>query len=356
MKVTVLPIGELGPSLLARWAEIQGAAPFLDSPYFAPGYARCAADSHDAVEVAILEDGARIIGFFPFERDGGNVGYPVGRSFSDFHGVIAGAATRLDARALLRGCGLSGWRFDHLLAGQEPFRAFHWSEAPSPYVDLSNGFEGYRAERKRAGSREIEKILYEARKAERREGKIRFEFHTEDDAAYAMLMRWKSAQLKASGQPNLLALPRVQRFLDRVRRTKDDGFTGVLSALYVGDTLAAVHLGMQTRTVMHYWLPAYNADLAAVSPGHLCFIEVAKAAAAMGVRRIDLGKGPEAYKQRLMSGSIPVAEGAIELRAHVAAFWHTRYKAKNWLRRSPLGDVLRRPARWLRRVALSRSG
>ena len=350
MKVSVVPVGDLSADQLARWSDLQASVPVLDSPCLAPEFVRSVADAREGVEVAVLEDPAGRVGFFPFERGRGNVGYPVGRSYSDFQAVIADPATEWDGLSLIRACGLSSWRFDHLLAGQEPLRAFHWAEAPSPYVDLSDGFEAYRAERKQAGSSEIEKTLYNARKAERRAGPLRLELHTRDERVMAALLRWKGDQFRASGQPNLLVLPWVARMLNRVLDVQTDAFSGLLSALYVGDTLAAVHLGMRSRTALHYWLPAYNPDLATLSPGQLCFLEIAKSVAATGVRRIDLGKGPEPYKMRLMSGNIQVAEGAIHLRAHVGAVWRTQYRAVAWVRRSPLRHVLRAPGRWVRRV------
>jgi hypothetical protein len=84
MKISVVRIGELGPVELERWAEIQREVPFLDTPYFSPEYVRATGEVREAVEVGILEDQGRVVGFFPFERGRGNVAYPVGRSFSAF--------------------------------------------------------------------------------------------------------------------------------------------------------------------------------------------------------------------------------------------------------------------------------
>jgi CelD/BcsL family acetyltransferase involved in cellulose biosynthesis len=277
----------------------------------------------------------------------------VGRSYSDFQAVIADPAMEWEGLSLVRACGLSAWRFDHLLASQEPLRAFHWDEAPSPYVDLSSGFDAYRSERKQSGSSEIEKILYKARKAERRTGPARFELHSRDERALAALRLWKGKQLEASGQPNLLELPWVGRMLDRILAAQTDVFSGLLSTLHLGDTLAAVHLGMRSRTALHWWLPAYNPDLAALSPGQLCFLEIARATPPLGVRRIDLGKGPEPYKLRLKSGDIAVAQGAVHLRGTVGAAWRARHRAVAWARKSPLRLALRAPGRWLRRMSAS---
>jgi CelD/BcsL family acetyltransferase involved in cellulose biosynthesis len=353
MKISVVRSGELGQRELERWGEIQRTVPFLDSPYFSPEFVRAAGEVREGVEVAVLEDGGAVVGFFAFERGRGNVGYPVGRSFSDFQAVIAEPETPWDGDELLRGCGLSAWCFDHFLAEQAPLVPFHWSTAPSPYVDLSQGFESYRAERKRAGSKEVEKCIYEGRKAERRAGPVRFEFQTGDDAVFEQLMSWKSAQFLRTGQVDQVAVPWVREFLERLRGVRGESFSSVLSALYFGETLAAAHFGIRSRTALHWWLPSYNAELGSFSPGQISLLETCKAAAELGIHRFDLGKGPEPYKLRLMSGSIPVAQGAIHRRAPVAALWRARYRTTEWVRRSPLRNVLRGPSRWLRRMLAS---
>lgn len=351
MKVSAVPFRELGPSHLARWREILAASPALDSPYFTPDFVAAVADVRPTVEVGVLEEGGQVVGFFPYERSDGNVADPVALDFSDFQAVLAAPGTAWDPAEILRGCRLTAFRFDHLLAEQAPFLPHHFSVAPSPWVDLSRGVAAWRAERKQAGSSEIETILYKRRKAERRAGPIRFVLQADPEAVFPELLRWKGAQLVATGMPNRLERPWVRQLLERVRNQQTAAFSGVLSALYLGDRLAAAHFGMRTGTVLHYWFPAYDAELSAHTPGNICLLELADAVAADGVRRIDLGKGPERYKQALASGSTPVAEGAVHLRAAAGALSRARHQAVEWVRHSPLRQVLRGPWRWLRRMA-----
>lgn len=354
MRVARLPADELSPDLVARWSVLQRASPGLASPYFAPGFTRAVAAVRPDVQVAVLEDETGVAGFFPFQAGPDGVGRPVGGRLSDFQGVIAAEGASWDAPALVRACGLRAWRFDHLLAAQAPWRPYHWATAPSPYVDLSSGFEAYRRERREAGSREIEQVVYKARKAGRRAGPLRFEPHTTDDAVFAALLRWKRARYQATGQPDLTALPWVVQLLDRVRHAQDEGFAGALAALYLGDRLAAVHLGMRSASVLHYWLPAYDPELSHSSPGQLCTLELLRAAAAQGLRRLDLGKGREPYKARLTPHAVAVAEGAVDLRPLAAALGRGWFRLRDRARRSPLRQPLLGPVRWLRRVRTER--
>lgn len=348
--------GELPGDVVAAWAMLQESVPALDGPYFRPEYVQAVAAARDDVEVAVLEDGAGSIAFFPFQRGPQGIGHPVGGRFSDFQAVIAPPELRWAPDDLLRACGLRAFHFDHLLASQEPLRAWHWTETTSPFVELSAGFDGYRAERRRAGSREIEQILYKLRKAERRLGPLRLEWNSRDPAVLETLLSWKSAQLQGTGQPDHLRSPWVRRMLERILQSQGEAFAGVLSAMWLGDRLAAVHLGMRSRTVLHWWIPAYDRSLAAFSPGQLSFVEIARGAAERGIRRVDLGKGDEAYKARLMSGAIAIAEGAVDLRPLAGPLSKGWYHAVEWARRSPLRRPLLGPVRWARRIAHARRG
>ena len=311
MKITVVPANRLTDADLARWSEMQQADPSLWSPCFRPEFVEAVAALRSDVEVGVLEEPGQVCGFFPFQRGRWKIGRPVGEPLSDFHGVIARAGVAWSAEELVRGCGLNAWRFDHLPADQPPFCSHCRAETPSPWVDLSRGFDAYRQQRERAGSGEVARIERIRRVAERQVGPVRFEFHSTDDRVFDTLLRWKSQQYRRTRYVDVLAFPWVVGLLDRIRRRQGEAFSGLLSALYLGDRLAAVHLGMRSYGVLHYWFPAYDPELGRHSPGLICFLEIAKAAASLGVQRIDLGKGLEPYKTRLMSDASVVAEGSV---------------------------------------------
>ena len=100
---------------------------------------------------------------------------------------------------------------------------------------------------------------------------------------------------------------------------------------------------------LHVWFPAFDPAFARYSPGLILFRELAKAAAARGIRRIDLGKGPERYKVELKTGDVAIAEGSIDTR--FAQRWARRawHGANQWLLASPNRAVLALPLEWSRR-------
>jgi CelD/BcsL family acetyltransferase involved in cellulose biosynthesis len=106
-----------------------------------------------------------------------------------------------------------------------------------------------------------------------------------------------------------------------------------LSVLYSAERVVAAHLGLRSDSALSCWFPAYDPTLARYSPGLSLHLKMAEGAAAAGLRRLELGKGDEDYKQSLKTGDVVVGEG--------------------WIERPSAAAVLRRAQRTPRRVAFN---
>ena len=84
------------------------------------------------------------------------------------------------------------------------------------------------------------------------------------------------------------------------------------------------------------------------SPGLVLLVEAARAAEALGIRRIDLGKGAKDYKSSFMSGAIPLAEGCVAVSPLVRLVRSGWHRTRSWMRSSRLGGPARVAARWTR--------
>lgn len=326
----------------AAWSRIQHDRPDLDSPFFSPEFTRLVSDVRDDVEVAVITNDTLPVAFFPFQRGPRGAAQAVCGRLSEFHGLIAETAAQIHPGELLQACGLTSWHFDHLPVSQTQLQSCFWGESDSPCINLSGGFEGYRQHMRMAGS-SVSQAERKGRKLAREVGPLRFDFHTADAAAFDALLQWKTEQHRRTNVLQVLRIDWVRRLLERVRSCEADGFRGVFSALYAGDRLAAVHLGLQSPTALHIWFPAYNVELEQYSPGLILLLELAKVAADRGVQRIDFGRGGERYKRDFASASIRIAEGAID-RRWLAGPAHRRwFETKAWIRRSPWRNHLERP-------------
>lgn len=355
MKISVIGADELTADLTAHWRRIQDSCPELASPYFCPEFTLAVAAVRRDVRLAVMEDRDGIAGFFPFQRNRMGAGKPVGGPLSDFHGVIAWPRTQWDVIELLRACRLTSFEFGHLLASQAPFQSYHSTRADSHYMDMSRGFAGYTSGLRRSGSHLLRDIGYKRRRLAREHGDLRFVPHTDDPRVLRALLRWKSEQYRRSGLIDVFGVKWTIALLERIHATQTDGFAGLLSALYVGDRLAAAHLGMRSRTVWNWWFPRHDERFAKCSPGILLRLGAAEAAGELGIERIDLGLGDEStYKPRLSTGRIPLAAGRVERPSLAAVIRKLRRNVEVRVRRSPLSSVLRAPGRLLTRLERQR--
>jgi len=342
MQVSLIPGRSLDATLVSRWRELQSANPELASPFFAPEFTQAVAAARDDVEVAVIEDGGKPVAFFPFQREGGSVGKPVGEVLSDYHGLICAPGFECDPRGLVRKCGLIAWDFDHLLGSQTCFSPFHQHLEPSPQMDLSRGYEAYAAERRAAGSEQIKKCGNLMRRIEKEIGPLRFIAHSTDPVLLQQTLAWKTRQYLEGGKRDLFALGWTRAVVERIHATQTDNLAGMLSLLYAGDRLVAGHFGMRSRAVWHYWFPAYDAALAKYSPGLILLLKMAEQAPLFVIRTIDLGKGMGLYKERLMSGAVTVASGSVELPSLLALRRGARRKLRALALSSPLAGAAKR--------------
>jgi len=297
---------------LALWDQLQREHREFESPYFRPEFARAVAAGRDDVEIAVIEEAGKAVGFFPFQRSPLNLGKPVGGRLSDFHGVLLPAGFRIDARQLLRATRLGSWDFDHFVGDQPSFAAFSTTAEPSAYIDVSQGFAAYCDERKRAGTEVVRKTISRERKFEREVGELRFELQTtQPEQALKMLIDWKIAQFERTGFMNLFAFDWTRKLL-RHLLTGDPALTAVLSVLWHGEQPVAISYKLRSDKIAHAWFIAYNQEFSTYSPGMMLMLKVVEALAQDGVQRLHLGSGDQRFKESLSNGSVIVRAGTVE--------------------------------------------
>ncbi|HVU88294.1 MAG TPA: GNAT family N-acetyltransferase [Pirellulales bacterium] len=345
---TTTPL-QLTSDEIGAWTTMQRANPMLASPYFCAEFTQATALARHDVEVAVLEIGGRPVGFFPYQRSRWNVGRSVAGRLSDFQAMICYPGLQYDPAAVLRGCGLSAWHFDHLLDPQRNFQDFVWRDADSPHIVLGTGIEDYFEGQKNGKSLRSE-YGQRKRKIEREVGPLRLETDVTDRSIIATCFRWKVEQYLRTGTPNVFAYRWVLDLFDAILSLRNDNFSSMVSVLYAGSTIAAVNFCLRSRDILHAWFPAYNMDLARYSPGTLQWFEMIDALPKLGFRRIDLGKGPEQFKRRFMNGAVRVAEGTVDLRPMQLLFRRVWQRARDRIRDSRLYGPARTPAAFLYRL------
>lgn len=235
---------------------------------------------------------------------------------SDYCDAIAvpGADPAALAPALLDAIARSGADFAELtqirpdgacaaiLAGELDASA---AAAPSPFIDLKGktweqieqGFSSQlRQEMRRKGRRLAKRVRWEY---------VEFTDPASRLGAVEFILAQKRAQL--AGDPaSLDALERMFAPFARDVFARDGvGAARVhVSALTAGDTILAAHLGFVDAKRFYYYVPAYNPEFQADSPGQLLIYELVRQAAQAGVAVFDMLRGDYPYKWRLTETSV----------------------------------------------------
>jgi len=304
---------------------MQQATPALANPFLSPEFAIAVGRFRPRARVAIMTEGQSITGFFPFERRRIRGGGPVCGWLTPHQGVIHSPGADWDARDLLRGCRISAWRFDSLIADQKPFVAYHSAVTPSAIIDLSDGFEAYYAKLRGNSPHFCREIGRRARKLEREYGELRVVGDSRDPSVLRTLMAWKSQQYRQSSHVDRFEQPWLVELLDTLLATRGARLSGLLSAVYAGDRLVAAQFGLRAETLLVGWFIGYDASFRKYSPGLLHVKGLAEEMAASGVHAIDMGGGvTNYYKEKMKSYDSYVAQGVVTSRSVLGAAHHAR--------------------------------
>lgn len=325
---------ELSPDHFQRWKEILRENPYLQSPYFHPEFVQTVSQLRSDIEIVLMEEAGKIVGFFPFHRKQSNCGHPVAGRLSGFEGLITPVDLQIDLQALFKAARLKTWQFDQLPSNQHGFESFVDQTVASHYIDLSSGFDHYLEQLKTKGSRRINKLGQLERKLIREQGPLRFELHHDQPEMLDLMIQWKSEQFARTHFTDVFQVDWTKQLLKQLFTSADPALRGQLSVLWIEDQPLAMLYSLQSHQTLHGWFTVYNHKFSKYSPGSLVILKIAEAAAEQGISRFDLGPGDQLFKETLSSGADTVCSGEISF-DRFRRFRHQTYlQAHNWLKHS----------------------
>ncbi|MDF6020609.1 GNAT family N-acetyltransferase [Streptomyces sp. JH34] len=320
--------GDLGTGDIETWRELRAESGAPAHPFMEPEFALAVGRVRPRARVAVIgEEGGGTAGFLPFERGRLGHGRAIGLGVSDVQGAVLRPGLALEARDLLRACGLSAWEFDNLEERQALFQPAAARSYATYVIDVGHGYESYEKVLRAQSPKFLRTTLAKERKLGRTAGEVRFVLDERDPEALRTLMGWKSAQYRRTGRRDRFAKRWIRDLVEFLFHTRAPGCSGLLSVLYAGDRPVAAHFGLRSRTVLSCWFPAYDPEFAKFSPGLVLHLRMARAAADDGIGMLDMGRGAAEYKDALRTGELTVYEGAT-VRPGAGAVLH-------WLGREP---------------------
>lgn len=311
--VIVKAASALGSSDIDAWTDMRAANPALYSPYFHPDYTALIGALRDDAFVAIAMNGDKYAGFFPYQgpKPGGNgFARPIGAPMTDYHGFICAPKTVLEANTLFEDAGIGALHFSGFVQPQGAIAPYVKDIHDCTMMDISAGAAAWREARDSSYRRHLKSHRRRVRKAEEEFGPRRFVYKSEDQAVFDLLIAWKKQKFAETGKFDVLSVDWTLSLLEQLwKRGPEAELRADMHALYFGDRLAAVDLGLTDGVTFHSWIVAYDGDLHTYAPGIQLLEGLVDAARDEGYTRIDLGEGLDGYKRQYASEPVQIGGG-----------------------------------------------
>ena len=117
-----------------------------------------------------------------------------------------------------------------------------------------------------------------------------------------------------------------------------------------GDQIIAVHVGMASDRLCHYWFPAFEPDHSRLSPGVLLLVEMARTAGAIGHLGVELGPGDYGFKKDLSSSQTGLVSGRFTTPSLRGGLARSSQALAEACSRAPLGPARHWPDKVLRKL------
>ena len=316
---------ELSETDRKAWAELRLSNPRTYSPYFHFDYTLLISELRDDVYVACVYKDETPIGFLPYQ--GQRFARPVGAPMTDYHGFICNTddIAPLD---IIKATDVGAFHFSS--AVNASMHGFAQSEDDGVLMNIEKGAEAWRKERDSSYRRHLKSNRRRIRKASEDIGAPRFEWLSTDQAVFDQLIAWKKQKFSETGKYDVLSADWTMKLLETLWSRQNQALRCDMHALYFGDRLAAVDLGLSDGNTFHSWIVAYDGELHSYAPGIQLLEALIDASEDIGYTQIDLGAGTDGYKRHYASEEVKVCGGFIAAQGSAAALSNLYNKAENF--------------------------
>jgi CelD/BcsL family acetyltransferase involved in cellulose biosynthesis len=301
------------------WEKIRASNPCYRSPFFGYDFIDAVSRVCPQVELAVARQGERILAVLPFVRKRRLDALPVGAGVNDAHGLLADAEYPFSFTQFLNKCGLRSFAFHASPPDAPGVDRYEMGRTRSFLADLTVDPQGYEHYLRKTSST-IDRQGQKSRRLAREVGQLRLDYDCRDSQLIDYLIELKGLQYQRTHTFNILSVDWIRKLLIQLHAFEHPRVRGLLSVLFAGDVPVALHYGLLDGDLLHYWFPVYDERYAYGSPGTQMFLDIARQAAAGGVRAIDMGYGEQAYKYKLTNVITEMSYGLTDpspLRRHL---------------------------------------
>lgn len=332
------------------WNAIQRANPALASPYFSLGFLDAMAAARRDTRVVIIRENGSVKGFLPLHRGVMGHARPLGGPLSDHHGFIAAQGAQFDLEAIMGKAGLKVFDFFGALGTQDSFTPHAHETDGSWVIDLADGYDEWIAARSAIEPKAFRNLRARRRKLEEETASFKFRIHDDRPEVLTRALEWKSAQYRRTGHFDVFSVDWTRKLIDTLLGGGLDNTSGLVSSLEINGELAAIHVGMRSERVLHYWFPVYDPQFSKLGPGLNLLLEIARELASEGLHEIHLGPGEYDFKRELASWQFPLVTGFATAPSLAGLARQLADRIEHVAERLPLGAVSTLPGRAFRRI------
>lgn len=309
-RVIMQQASQMSESDWAAWTRMRASNPQLKSPYFHPDYTRLLSELRPDVRIVYEydEDGCPMA-FLPIQ--GRRFARPVGAPMSDYQAIITDDAN-VTYDSLLSQTDIGAYHYSCAADPQKLRRTQILSTAQTAAIDIATTADDWRAQRDGSYRRHLKSNRRRTRKAEEAFGPKRIQTFSRDIDVYTTLIKWKREKFSQTGKYDVLSAGWTEDLIRQLwERAPNSDLRCDMHALYFGDRLAAIDLGLSDGDIFHSWMVAYDDDLAEYGPGIQLLEGLIDATPETGYKRIDMGEGLDGYKRHYASASTDVVAGFV---------------------------------------------
>ncbi|MEM7329574.1 MAG: GNAT family N-acetyltransferase [Pseudomonadota bacterium] len=353
MKFELYRPQDLSAEQWQTYAALRDARAIYDDPFFDPDFARMVGEVRDDTRIGFASDKGGVFAVWALHIRPGNWARPIGAPFSDWHGPIVSEDTEISAQEILSGFDISGITSQ----GFQPLRVAAtpgMTRKGANITSLAQGWDAYFDEQQTLWPKHFKKMRRVYRNVEREFQGFEFRWSDRTDATFQRLMTLKRAQYARTGLYDVLNAPWTQALFDRLRRFEGRRLRARLSSLHFGEEFAAAELNLQSNTVLHGWITAFDPSFGTYSPGNMLMQEVLRAMSQHGLDVYDSGPGLDHYKRHYSNLQLPIESGVLS--GSAVPLTPARVAGKVWrigeqIMPSPAGSLMARARRRMDQIA-----
>ena len=317
---------ELTETDRTAWEALRASNKATYSPYFHLDYTLLISDLRDDVFIACVYENELPIGFLPYQ--GQRFARPVGAPMTDYHGFICKDDADFNTVEILKAAGIGAYHFSASVNSQ--MSSHFQSEEDGVLMELSAGAKLWREARDGSYRRHLKSNRRRIRKATEDIGEPRFVWLSKEQSVFDQLVTWKKQKFAETGKYDVLSADWTLELLSKLWQRNNGGLKCDMQALYFGNRLAAIDLGLSDGQTFHSWIVAYDGELHSYAPGIQLLEGLLDATDTLGYTRIDLGVGTDGYKRHYATEPVKAGTGFIAAQGSAAALSHLYSKAESF--------------------------